>query len=278
VAGGIKPFALHVAPLNVQGCPVDPTSPVPPPWDNQPSAGPAGSPASPVGTSTRVSEIGQMLAKWARNPALRPYEEIFRAEPNEAWFDPLRAPDNPTQFEIGSLQPGKGQSYVIMDYSVQPYGFSGLTPNDFDDLEDNRISGSFGYTLTRNGQAPGILRYFLDPVNSTIRQQSLQMSSKKNPLDFRALTADDFVRSAAAQYASAAGFGTAVHPQTAGRYGGRIMPFGDFCHEDEIMAVQGVVYRTIEVPLAFVQVRFSGFMLPSELAKTIERDLAVSMR
>jgi hypothetical protein len=218
-----------------------------------------------------------MLAKWSRNPELKPYEEIFRAEPNEAWFDPARNPDSPTQFEIGTIRPGKGTSYVVMDYSVQPYGFSGLTPNDFDDLDDNRISGSFGYTLTRNGQSPGVMRYYLDPVNSTIRQQAFRFNQKSG-LNFRDLNADDFVRSSAAQYASAAGFGTSVHPQTAGRYGGKIIPFGDFLHDDEVMTVNGVVFRTIEVPLAFIQVRFSGVTLPTELAKQAERDLRIAMR
>ena len=45
-----------------------------------------------------------MLAKWARNPDLKPYEELFRSEPNEAWFDSARDPDHPTQFEIATLK------------------------------------------------------------------------------------------------------------------------------------------------------------------------------
>lgn len=276
----LKSFPLHTSMLSNEGCPVDPTSPVPPPWDAPPSGEGQRSATTESALRSasggRVSEVGQMLAKYARNPALTPYEQIFRSEPNESWFDPARDPNHPTQFEIGTIRPGRAVSIVLMDYSVTPYGFSGLTPNDYESLEDNRISGSFGYTLTINGQSPGILRYFLDPVRSTLRQQAFRFNQR--PLDFSQIDADDFVRSQAAEYASAAGMGTSLHPQTSDRFNGRIIPFGEFIHNDEVAAVGGVVFRAVEVPLAFVQVRFSGFQMASSIAHEVQRALAEAMR
>lgn len=274
----LKPFVLHTSALNAQGCPIDPTSPVPPPWDSPPSGeGRARTSASPEDSRlSRVSEIGQMVAKYARNPELRPYERLFRSEPNEAWFDLNRNPSNPTQFEIGSVAPTKGSSLLIMDYSVRPYGFSGLTPLDFEGLEDDRISGCFAYSLSINGNAPGILQYQLDPVRSTIQQQS--MKANQRLVDMNNLTSDDYVISRAAEYASAAGLGTSLHPQTAERFGGRIIPFGEFIHDNQQLTIGGVIYRAVEVPLSFIQVRFSGFQMTAELAGALQQSLRNSIR
>jgi len=217
-----------------------------------------------------------MLAKYSRNPELRPYEEVFRSEPNESWYDPFRDPDHPTQFELGTIRPGGGTSLIIMDYSVQPYGFSGSTSLDFASLADDEISSSFGYSFEINGQSPGLLRYRLDPVRSTLRQQSVRFSQRM--MRFDNLTDDDYVRSQASEYASAAGYGTGLHPQTSSRFGGKIIPWGEFLHDDQVLSVTGVVFRPIEVPLAFVQVRFSGFEMTAELGLQVERALRVSMR
>lgn len=274
-----KPFVLHTSPLDSQGCPTDPTSPIPPPWDAPPSgigrgqSAPAPRPSDGI---DRVSEIGQMLAKYSRNPELRPYEEVFRSEPNEGWYDASRDPDHPTQFELGTIRPSGGNSLIIMDYSVLPYGFSNNTSLDYAALEDDQISSSFGYSFEINGQSPGLLRYRLDPVRSTLREEAVRFSQKKQTFDN--ITEDDFVRSQSTEYASAAGYGTGLHPQTSERFGGRIIPWGEFLHDDQILTVAGVVFRPIEIPLAFIQVRFSGFEMTSELAHHVQHALRVSMR
>ena len=271
-----RTFRLHTSQLNSEGCPVDPRAPVPPPWDSD--AGGSllkGGAPSQVGPQ-RTAEIGQLLAKYARSPECRAYEELFRSEPNESWYDPARDPEHPTQFELGTIRPGTGTTIIIMDYSVQPYGFSGTTALDFAALEDDEISSSFGYSLEINGQNPGRLRYRLDPVRSTLRQQAVRFNQKL--LDFDNVTEDDYVRSQAAEYASAAGYGTGLHPQNAQRYLGRIIPFGEFLHDDQVMTSTGVVFRPIEVPLAFVQIRFSGFEMSSDLGHSVEHALRVAMR
>lgn len=265
-----SPFSLHTSKLNAENCPVDPIAPVPSPWDRPAAAG-AGS-----SSTDRVYEIGQAIAKYGRSPALRPYEELFRSEPNDAWFDPSRDPDRPTQFEIASVRPGAGSNIIVMDYSVQPYGFSGTTSLDFAALEDDEISACFGFSLLINGQTPGKLRYRLDPVRSTLAPEANRFNQKA--LQFQNITEDDFVRSQANSYASAAGVGTALHPQSSRRYGGRIIPFGEFLMENQALTITGVIFRPVEVPLAFVQVRISGFEVSSELGGQIEQALRTSMR
>lgn len=264
-----NPFVLHHAPLNNEGCPTDPRSPVPPPWDNGPGgSGPGPSKGGAGGTGGRISEIGAMLAKWARNPELKPYEEVFRAEPNEAWFDFARDPDHPTQFEIATVRPERGQSILLFDYEVVPYAFSAVTALDYEPLPDNMISGVFGYYMKINGLDPGQLKYRLQPLDSTIRPQSLRFNQSLQK-GLNQLTADDFAISQADSYASAAGYGTGLHPQTSKPYGARHAPFTEYIHDDEVLSVGGVVYEPIDLPLAFVEVRLAGYKCSSALAKQI---------
>ena len=269
------PFSLHTSRLDREGCPVDPTSPVPPPWDGPGASGAPG--ASPARGPSRFSEVAQMIAKWGRNPEFLPYEEIFRSEPNEAWFDPARDPDHPTQFEIASVRPERGQTILLFDYEVIPYSFSGITALDYQPLDDGLLSGVFGYSFRINGQEPGQLKYRLDPVSSTIRQQS-QRFNQKLQKNLTELSADDYAISQSQNYAAAAGYGTGLHPQTRSHYGARGAPFTEFIHDEQVLAVVGVVYRPVEVPIAFIQVRLSGFKCGSTMAKQLEADLRNNLR
>ena len=273
---GQSPFVLHVGALDREGCPIDPTSPVPPPWDDPPSAGQGGG-RSQAPSQGRLSEVGAMLAKWARNPDLKPYEELFRSEPNEAWFDSARDPDHPTQFEIATVRPEQGQSILLFDYSVVPYGFSGVSALDYEPLPDDLISGVFGYSIRVNNKEPGQLKYRLQPIPSTIRMQSLRFNQPKIQAALQ-LTQDDFAISQANDYASAAGFGTGLHPQTAAHYGARGVPFTEYVHDEEVLTIIGVVFRPVEIPLAFVQARVSGFKGPSIIIRSIETALRAALR
>lgn len=268
------PFNLHTSKLTGEGCPEDPTSPVPPPWEQSgdPGAGPSGG-----GEAGRVSEVGAMLAKWARNPELRPYQQLFRVEPDEAWFDVVRDPDHPTQFEIATARPETGQSILLMDYSVVPYGFSNVTPLDFSPLPDDMISGVFGYSIRINGQEPGILKYQLQAVSGIIRQQAFRYNDR-NLRSAADLTADDFTIAQANSYAAAAGFGTGLHPQNAHHYGARGVPFTEWVHDDQVLVITGVIFHQVDIPLAFVQAVLTGFKGPSALIKEIERSLRSGLR
>ena len=218
-----------------------------------------------------------MLAKWARNPEMLPYEEVFRTEPSESWFDPSRNPDQPTQFELATVRPDSGQSILLFDYEIQPYSFSGISALDYQPMDDGLLSGVFGYSFRVNGMEPGQLKYRLDPVSSIIREQGLRFNERKI-LGPNELTSDDYQISQSQGYASAAGFGTSLHPQTRRHYGARGVPFTEYIHDDVVLQIRGVVYRPVEIPLAFIQTRLSGFRCASQLAKQLVADLRKCLR
>lgn len=266
-------FPLHTGRLGPQGSPIDRTAPIPPPWDAAPGAAGAAGAAGP----TQISEMGGLLAKYGKTPIYKIYEQVFRVEPNQAWFDPLRDPAHPTQFEIATVTAESGQAILLFDYEIRPYRFSGINSFDYVPMEEGRLSGSLGYVIQKNGQTPGNLEYRLDPVSSTLKRQSLQFS-RNGIKPITQMTADDFALTASQSYASAAGYGTSLMPQSPRRFGPSNAPFLEILLEDEVMTFSGVVYRQIESPVAFVQARISGYKTSSNIAKRLLRDLEESLR
>jgi len=276
-------FPLRTGRLGGEGCPIDPTAPVAPPWDasailsgmampGQAAAAPS-MPSGPIPTT----EVGGMIAKWGKYQIFKVYEQVFRVAPNEAWFDPARDPNHPTQFEIATVRADAGQAILLFDYEIRPYRFSGVNSFDFVPMDEGRLSGSMGYVIQKNGQTPGNLEYRLDPLSSTLRRQALQYNRNlKKPIS--QMTADDYAVTASQNYAAAAGYGTSLMPQSPRRFGAHNAPFLEVLLEDEVMTFSGVVYRQVESPVAFVQARISGYKTSSNIAKRLLRDLDETLR
>lgn len=274
-------FPLRMGQIGAQGCPIDPTAPIAPPWD----AASVLSGQSPQGQAAAaqshgpmpVTEAGGLLAKYGKYPVFKVYEQLFRIEPNESWFDPARDPTRPTQFEIATVRADAGQVILLFDYSIRPYRFSGINSFDFVPMDEGRLSGSMGYVVQKNGQNPGNLEYRLDPLSSTLRRQALQFN-RSLKRSIAQMTADDYAITASQSYASAAGYGTSLMPQSPRRFGAHNAPFLETIYEDEVFTFSGVVYRQIESPVAFVECRISGYKTSSNIAKRLLRDLDETLR
>jgi len=264
-----------VIPITSQGCPIDPRDPLTSPWAS------GGNPAAAADTSvqkpTRVVQSGAFFANIARNPLLRIFEYVQRTEPNESWFDPARDPSHPTQFELGTVKPQQGQTLVCMEYEIRPYRFSGINAYDFMPLPDGRLSGSMGYTIRINGSYPADLKYQLDPIPSTVTASSTPPGG--NPFNLaNQLSADNFAVVRASEYASAAGFGTSLMPQSPRMFGPANRPWAEVLQEEQAMTIYGVVFRQVESPIAFVQTRVSGYLGPTTLVSKLLRELSESLR
>lgn len=231
----------------------------------------------PPGKASKINQLGAPLLWLARQPDMDLYEEVNRVEPNDSWFDIDRNPSNPTKFEILSIHTGPNKIFFIFDYSVTVYGFSGLNAHDFEPLEEGRHSGSFGYVLENNGRGVGFVRYRLNPVSPTLRTQTSQ-SSKVGIQPASQLTADDFARTAADDFGSAAGYGGTIHPQRPGRFGAPNANFCIYVLPDTTLDMTGVVFNPIESPVAFVEGRASGYVCTSQIGYKVIEDMIETMR
>jgi hypothetical protein len=225
----------------------------------------------------RVLQLAGALSQYGRSPILEHYDEIFRVEPNDSWFDPARNPNNPTQFEIGAVSAEAGRYIFIFDYSIRPFGFSGVAPNDVRPLPEGELSGSFGYVLRVSGRSPGIINYRLNPTSPTLRRTQFKFNERKLRT-LSDLSADDFARTRAKQFASAAGYGGEVHPQQPGRFGARNVPFTLNITEDRVLSMTGVIFNRVATPLAFVEGRVSGYITSAVVGNKLERDLRETVR
>ncbi|MEI8084424.1 MAG: hypothetical protein WCI74_21500, partial [Actinomycetes bacterium] len=82
----------------------------------------------------------------------------------------------------------------------------------------------------------------------------------------------------AESYASSAGFGASVHPQSHDRYGAHNAPFTLFVQPNVSTDVTGIIFNMIESPIAFIQARLSGYVCSEKLGSKILADLRETLR
>jgi hypothetical protein len=225
----------------------------------------------------RVLELAGPLADYGRPAILEHYEEIFRVEPNDSWFDPVRSSTNTTTFEIANIAAERGKWIFIFDYSVRPFGFSGLGVGDTAPLEEGNLSGSFGYAMRLGGRPVGIVRYRLDPTSPTLNR--IRFKVNESPLKpVSQLTEDDFARNDAAAFASSSGYGGEVHPQAPGRFGAQNVPFMLSVSDDETLEVTGIIFNEITLPVAFIEARLSGYITSAVVGQRLLEQLGKTLR
>lgn len=272
---------------NSEGCPTSALDMVPPGVRARPARRLAGGqPAAqaqvpmPVGRDDfvqRVLELAGPLADYGRPDILEQYEEIFRVEPNDSWFDPVRSSTNTTTFEIANISAERGKWIFIFDYSVRPFGFSGLGVGDTTPLPEGNLSGSFGYAIRLGGRPAGVVRYRLDPTSPSLNRLRFKVNeSSLKPAS--QMTADDFARSNAAAFASASGYGGEVHPQSPGRFGARNVPFMLSVSDDETLEVTGIIFNEITLPVAFIEARLSGYITSAVVGQQLIEQLSKTLR
>jgi hypothetical protein len=270
--------------FNPEGCPTSLLDRIPSPGTfrgglRTPTGGqgaPAGlSQTGGVKTVDKVLQLAGPLSQYGRSPDLSHYEQLFRVEPNESWFSTARSPSNPTQFEIGSITAEAGNVIFVFDYSVRPFGFSGVAADDVQPFPEGQLSGSFGYVLRLGGRAPGIVNYRLDPVSPTLQRTAFRNGKPTLP-DLAQLSSDEYARARSQSFASAAGYGGEVHPQQPGRFGAQNVPFMMTIEEGNVLSIVGVVFNRIPSPVSFVEARVSGYIASASLAKKLIRDLELA--
>jgi hypothetical protein len=225
----------------------------------------------------RVLELGGPLADYGKVPALDMYEEIFRTEPNDAWFDPARSPSNVIQFEMAAVTSKKSEAILIFDYSVRPFGFSGIGVGDTLPMPEGYLSGAFGYVIRVGGQPTGVVKYRLNPTAPGLDR--VRFKFNKSPLTpATQKTASDFSRSRANSFASASGFGGEIHPQSPGRFGARNVPFMIVVGDGIPLEVTGIIFNEITLPVPFIEVRLSGYKTSATVAQNLISELDQTVR
>jgi len=217
--------------------------------------------------ASRVQLAGGALNEVLTDPATStPFEQVFRRLPGQGIHNPNISPARPFFLELGSFRVPSQQTLLLFDLRPDIYRFSGVDPNDALPVAARRFATQVGYDLTINGNHPGNTRFELEPIEP---QQGLAFQPNQgtdrlnNP--GRLPSDAEFVQARRNRFGAASGAGTSLMPQRTFRFGPSSLPLTLVLEENQSLALQAVVFKPIQSPIAFIEFDIAGILAPKLL-------------
>jgi len=238
----------------------------------------------------RIVQAGGLLAELIMHPSFVAFEHLFRRFPEDGMFE--ATPERPFNGDLGSLTVPGSMSFLLCDYRFDPYRLNGGAVGDFVPVERRRLSTMMSYDVNTNQFRKGNLEYHLDPEPFTATKEALYPGARGGTIlpaarpngnnvggDGLPTTQSSFLQQVAQQTAGqgafdigqftrtavAAGPALSSLPQRHARQGAPSMPWTQIVPANETLMFSVQVFRKIPIPLAFIEVSFSGFLVPSNL-------------
>lgn len=204
-----------------------------------------------------VQPGGDLLLK-LQPQGINTLEQMYRALPQDSWFDPNVSPSRPLQFELGSFTVPASMDAWITFYEFQAFVQSGTDPGDFIPAAEGRFSNVLGFDITVDGRRFGNLLYQLDPVPVSPQRQTFDppTGSQQQPPNV-------FSRAQASSFAANASPALSLLPMRSAIQGDPAGPFTIVAKQKSKVALSCVIFNTIPVPLAAIQGRMCGYTLTS---------------
>jgi hypothetical protein len=211
-------------------------------------------------SSDRVALAGGALNTLMLDPSIIPFEQLFRALPEEGMFNPNVRPSRPFNFEIGAFRVDNTMALALFDLRPDIYRFSGIDPGDSVPVEARRFAAVLGFDITIDQRhTMGNIQYQLDshPIDHS-GGQAFRPATGTTDL----FTQPDI--SAASSFASPAGSGDSLQPQRPHRFGAPSIPFMILARSGQTVQLRVVVFRPIPSPIAFIEYGMTGLLLPEQ--------------
>lgn len=198
-------------------------------------------------------------------PGYERVAQLYKALPEDGWFDPSISPSNPISFQLGVFEVPRGTQYWLFEYDFFAFRQSGVDPADSIVAEEGRFSTVLGFDLTIDGWRSGNLLYQLDPVPVQLQKAQFQ------PQPGRGGRIDPFAFdiAAAESFATAAGPGLSLLPPGRNTQGPSNAPFTIIAREGQFVAFSVVIYETIDAPLTALALFHSGFLVHTQLGDSL---------
>jgi hypothetical protein len=201
------------------------------------------------------------------DPQIVPFEQLFRAMPEEGMFDPNVSPNSPFNFELGAFRPEKGMALALFDLRPDIYRFSGVDAGDTVPLEARRFSSVMGFDITVDQRHNlGNLDYQLDP--QPIDHSGGQAFSPPAGITDMFQNPDTAV---ADSFASAAGAGKSLQPQRPTRFGSGSIPFMILARSSQTVQVRCIIFHPIPSPIAFIEYDIAGLLMSEKVLEAYLR-------
>jgi len=199
-----------------------------------------------------------------QHPAFTTVEKLFRAQPEEGWFDPDLSPESPVFFQLGAYKVPKGMTLWLFDYEGTVYRPSGVDPGDFIEAERGRFSNQLGFDLTIEGNRQGDISYQLIPQPVQVGNMSFDP-----PIGDPRQPANVFNRASSGSFASTAGVGTSLMPPRRAVQGAEGMPFTFIVGQGASVEITCVIFNTVRSPLAAIQGRLAGYTINNQFSSAL---------
>jgi hypothetical protein len=208
-------------------------------------------------------EPGTNVAREFQHPSFTTFEEMYRALPEDSWFDPQVSPSRPVQFQLGAFKVPRDQFLWIYDYEFKIYRQSGLDPGDMVPAEAGRFNGNLGFDVTLSGRRVSHLLYQLDPVPVQLNPQTFDRPAGQ------AANVAQFNRSTAQSFAATASPGLSLLPVRRERQGSTVSPFTMIARPNDSLGLSVVIFRTITSPITAIEGRAMGYLISSAVGNAL---------
>ena len=197
------------------------------------------------------------------------FERLYRAEASDSFYDPNRSPSNPFIFTVGSFKVPRDLALWIFEYEFSAAKVVGNSAGDTIPLEEERMGTEWCFDLNVDGIRKRQCEYDIDPVPIQTQGEGFEVVSG----GVRGSPPSLFNRAAARSFAVVGGPGRAALPfrsEHFGPSGGH--PFTVFVPPNQILEGRCIIFRPLEVPLAYVQMSIKGFLFPPVLLERFARE------
>jgi len=216
-----------------------------------------------VGTCSaeRVVLAGGALTSLMVDPLITPFEQLFRALPEEGMFNPNVTPSRPFVFELGSFTPQQTMALALFDLRPDIYRFSGINAGDTVPVEARRFSSALGFDVTIDKHHNlGAYQYQLDPA-AINHGGSTAFRPPAGSTDL--FTTPDI--SASQSSGVVAGVGASLQPQRPDRPGAGSIPWMLLVRSGQVVQFRCVVFHPIPHPIAWIEYDIAGIILSEKI-------------
>ncbi len=219
--------------------------------------------------AVRIQLAGGKLGELITPTNMIPVERVWRRNPVAGTL--TATPQRPFRFEMGAFAVPAQQSLVVLDWRFAVYLPSGVVAGNVVELEDRQLATSVGFDVTFTQTRQVNNQYELEPSNPATLSQPTFDNGQKEPLS------DDVIaRIRANNFASTLGSGLSTMPQRHRRDSQLAMPFTYILPANQRISFDAVVFRPINMPVAFFESELVGFLIASNEVTRFVSGIATS--
>ena len=207
----------------------------------------------------RAMPMGGALMEYLQSQELQYFERNYRTLPPSGIA--TAEPNKPVTVTMGAERTPANQVLVIIDYSFDVYGFSGLAPGDFVPVRPNSLATQVTWDIAVDNQREGQnVRYQVIPQPQVQNnKQFANQSALSHPQAWQ------FEEQRATELQGPGGLSLSSMPQRRHRDGQVKVSNQYVARSASTVSVKVSIINPVPFPIAFFEANIMGFLLPQNV-------------